>query len=295
MHVVITFSEPVTPESAGNSSSYRLTEVASGEGHGHLAAIVTGSKTVMLNTVPMDDDEYEVAAYFVEDWSGNYREETSMTFRGSTEKDHVSPSLIARSPEPGATGVALDQYIEVNFSEGVRIGGHVTVAGGGEELDVSIEGFGGYDYYRIYAPLKSGTIYSVTLSGVEDFSGNSLPYAKWSFTTTSVRDTTAPTLVSSSPGDGDENVSLRPSIELEFSEMLDRDSFAPTMTPPIAGYVWWWEGGKHYRLLPSAPLLPETQYTISIPAGAMRDGAGNPNVESYAITFLTAAAPPVTH
>lgn len=292
-NIKVTFAEAVTPESASNVSHYRLRDVALDEQVGILAAVVRDSRTVVLNPVPTEAVDYELSVSWIEDLYGNSLEsnQVTSTFRASTDEDRTSPMLVWRSPEGGARNVALDQPIELQFSEAV-FHRQVIVVGEGEELDIGLVGYGGYDRFEIRAPFKSGTTYTVTLSGITDIAGNVMPYAKWSFTTTGVRDVTPPTIDWSSPYDSATDVPLDHSILIDFSEMIDRESFVLNITPVAAGDAYWFGGGDHLWYIPNAPLLPETEYVISLPAGAFKDVAGNPNVEPYTITFTTGSSPP---
>ena len=290
-HVVITFDEAVEPETAGNTNSYRMIESGGTDRLGIIGIAMPNGRTVVLATPPMLATTYELTVQYVEDLQGNTVAQITSTFQGSTEPDRTAPALIQRSPAPGETGVPLDQPIEVQFSDAVFLRG-VTVTGGGDERVTGFTLIGGYDHYLIHAPLRSGTIYTVTISNTKDFAGNPLPTAKWSFTTTLAKDVTPPTLLSSSPENNDSLVSVGSLILLQFSEMIDQESFASTISPPIEGRTWWFAEGRELAIFPDPPLLPETEYIFTIAAGGMTDIAGNPNVEAYTIRFTTAAATP---
>ncbi len=117
-----------------------------------------------------------------------------------------------------------------------------------------------------------------------------------------VTDTTAPTLSSSVPANGATGVSIDANIVLSYSEAVKVATGNITLTPTggtaltiavtdaqvsVSGAV--------VTINPSADLIPDTQYTLLIPAAAIQDLADNPAAMTP-LTFTTTAtadgAPP---
>jgi len=49
--------------------------------------------------------------------------------------------------------------------------------------------------------------------------------------------------------------------------------------------------GSNLTIKPDAPLGFSTKYTVTIPAGAVKDAAGNPLKEAYTFSFTTVGLP----
>ena len=109
-----------------------------------------------------------------------------------------------------------------------------------------------------------------------------------------VTDTTAPTLSSSVPANGATGVSIDANIVLSYSEAVKVATGNITLTPmgdtaltiavtdaqvSVSGAV--------VTINPSADLMPDTRYTLSIPAAAIQDLADNPAAMTP-LTFTTA-------
>jgi hypothetical protein len=146
--------------------------------------------------------------------------------------------------------------------------------------------------------LAYGTVYGVALSGVQDPSGNTMPDTEWSFTTTNTIDNTAPTLISTIPGNLATYVDVNTDLSLTFSEALDQLFFDVDLTPNPGGIATWTNGGKTLNFDPAAPLLDDQQYTFTIEKMertrileiGVRDLAGNGFVGLKTVVFTTGAA-----
>jgi hypothetical protein len=109
-------------------------------------------------------------------------------------------------------------------------------------------------------------------------------------------DTRAPRVAWSWPAPGAAGVSLTSRVGLALTEMVDvRSAWAgsvriyPTGTDPaetrVNGYVSAQETIVNFW--PYAPLQPQTEYTVEIPAGGLTDYSGNALAEPYTMTFTT--------
>jgi hypothetical protein len=211
------------------------------------------------------------------------------------------PTVTATNPADGATGVAVNQKIEVTFSQqmspasldaslivmrpdGSIIGGHVNT------------------YYRtgVFIPsvnLAPNTTYTGKVrAGASDLAGLALghPFV-WSFTTGVTSDTTAPTVMFTNPANSAVNVPINQRIIAIFSKDMSAGSLSTTtfmVTKPggaaIAGTIGYASGSVTFR--PTYGLRTNTHYIATITTGA-KDIAGNPLASNYVWSFDTGANP----
>ena len=104
--------------------------------------------------------------------------------------DSTAPTVTARTPESGATGVSTtDPGITATFSESVHPGTISFVLR--DSAGNPVAGSSAFDdstntvTFTPSAPLSLGTTFTVTLGGAQDHAGNSIAASSWSFTTTS--------------------------------------------------------------------------------------------------------------
>jgi hypothetical protein len=306
-HVEVYFNEAVLRGSAERTEFYQIVEGAPGGGGGSSPA---PGDTLVVNSVSLKSDEqtaviqvvdrmanlpYHIYVCCVEDVAGNKIPTTeSKTFTGTTAQDNTPPEIVYRSPVPGATGVGTAQPVVVQFSEIVRgytvLDGFSWTGGSGVLFDIETQ-----DEIRFVitpkAPLSNNTTYTVTFSNVSDYDNNIMPTASWSFTTTRTPDTVAPTLVSTSPFNGQKNVDVNTNLVLTFSEAVDQTNFEALMTPsPGDGVEQWSNGGRTVTFDPNDPLLDDTQYYLLMSPGDVRDLAGNWIEEPVTILFTTGSS-----
>lgn len=150
--------------------------------------------------------------------------------------------------------------------------------------------------------LTANTVYTATITTVAKsaegvaLSSNYI----WTFTTGATADTTRPTVVSTSPRNGDLNVSITKIITATFSEAMQ--PLTITATAPATFHVMETNtslnvpGTTAYSVInkiasfkPTANLAADTNYTATITTAA-KDLAGNAMLSDYNWTFVTAAA-----
>jgi methionine-rich copper-binding protein CopC len=218
--------------------------------------------------------------------------------------DTAAPTILARSPAPGATGVGTAQVVSVSFSEPMNAATiaaaafRLRAAGSATDVAATIS----YDpatrtaTLRPAAPLSANTGFQVTLSGtVTDLAGNPLGAdATWGFTTV---DTIAPTVVARSPAPGATGVAAGTAVTVTFGEAMAAGTINGTtfqLRGPanslIAATVSYNAGTNTATLTPSAPLAGPATFTVTV-AGAT-DLAGNALTAPVTWSFTTADAPP---
>ena len=120
-------------------------------------------------------------------------------------------------------------------------------------------------------------------AGVRDRAGNAMaaPSAPFRFKTVG-----NPTVVASNPGDGEQEVALDASIEIDFSTLMDTASVEKALhiVPAIDTQLRW--AGERLTIQPADPLEPNRRYLIQLTNEA-RDQAGTPLEQPYQLSFET--------
>lgn len=305
-HVDVEFDETVTRASAERREHYVIVE----QTPTGAAALPVPNDTIHVETASLDDDgvtvhlttsdfmqnaPYELTVAGVQDASGNTIEEgTSQSFTGTTNADVTAPTVVYRSPAPGETGVGRGQSVIVQFSEPMDFSSVVdafswTFGGGSVAFEVEEQQSTRF-YFRPLAMLSASTTYTASLDGTaQDLAGNPLSPTSWNFTTTSQTDNTPPTLMSSTPADGAVNVSVSTNLSLTFSEPIEPSSLQDVFISPEvgSGVETWSNGGRTVTFDPDNDLMFDTQYSLLIIPGGVRDLAGNGNTDAISIKWST--------
>src|SRR5437867_2946591 len=120
-------------------------------------------------------------------------------------------------------------------------------------------------------------------AGVRDRAGNAMaaPSAPFRFRTVG-----NPTVLASNPGDGEQEVALDASIEIDFSTLMDTASVEKALhiVPAIDTQLRW--AGERLTIQPADPLEPNRRYLIQLTNEA-RDQAGTPLEQPYQLSFET--------
>ena len=216
------------------------------------------------------------------------------------------PTVTSTVPASGAGSVPIGNQLSATFSEAMNPSTITaltfTVTQGTTPVSGAVTFVGTTATFAPLSNLVSSATYTATITtGAKDLSGNALAsnYV-WSFTTGSSTDTTPPTVTSTVPANGAQNVAIGSSIAATFSEaMAPLTISTATFTlqqgaTPVPGTVTY--SGTTATFVPLSSLAPATAYTASITNGA-QDLAGNALASNYVWSFTTGAAlsapPPV--
>ncbi len=307
-HIEVVFNENVQRASAENTGNYLIIESSTPLGGFQTdapgdtlavagASLGTDQKTVTLSTFTMGANPYDMSVAGVKDASGNtINTPVQKSFTGSADPDATPPQLVYRSPAPNATNVAVGVQILLTFSESITydsfINGFTISAGAGNlPFSADSEDNGVHVVITLLSPLDLGTEYTVTLSGIEDGSSNTMADVTWTFRTTNTADVTPPTIVSTSPANGALNVATDTDLTITFSEPINQSVLNASTYPEIGdGTPVFSNGGKTLTFTPAVPLADDTQYTITFLPGSYIDLSGNPNETSNVVKFSTGAA-----
>ncbi|ADL49938.1 Ig-like domain-containing protein [Clostridium cellulovorans] len=141
--------------------------------------------------------------------------------------------------------------------------------------------------------LANNTKYTVTipLGAVKDSTGLQLA-SQYTFSFTTVANI-APKVVSTTPANLSTNFAVGNNITVKFSEpILAGTSYANVVVKNLAGTVIPVQKSISSDTLiinPTSNLIGNTKYTVTIPAGAVKDSTGLQLVNPYAFSFTTGA------
>jgi hypothetical protein len=319
--VTATFSEALDPASVSTAN----VELRSSTGTlvGGTIAYATASFTVTLTpgAALANSTTYTVTlrggATGIKDVAGNaLATDVTWTFTTAAASDTVAPTVAARSPAPGATGVATTAAVSATFSEALdpaSVNGTTvelrSAAGVLVTAGVAYAAAGFTVTLTPSAPLASDVTYTATLrggpTGLKDVAGNPLAAdSVWSFTT--IPDTTAPTITARSPTAGATGVAVGSNVTVTFSEAMDVASISTTTFELrsatgtlIVAPVSYNATTRVATLNPNVDLAGGITYTATVRGGAagVKDAAGNPLASDAVWQFTTAGdstAPTIT-
>ncbi|WP_027718814.1 Ig-like domain-containing protein, partial [Desulfovirgula thermocuniculi] len=235
------------------------------------------------------------------DANGRPQEVTVDVNRASFQVDLVvpAPEVETTDPASGATGVPADKTITVTFKGAVQQADNFAgialkdASGKAVEIDKSISD-------RVLtikpkAPLAGSTTYTVIIpAGAVKDAAAGIPLAKdFTFSFSTEQDKTPPAVQKCEPADGAANVPVNATITVTFTEdvqegpqyagisLVDEQNNPVTLQKSISGRV--------LTLKPASDLAYYKRYTVTIPAGAVKDLAGNELAQPCVFSFTTAA------
>jgi hypothetical protein len=222
--------------------------------------------------------------------------------------DITPPTVTSTINANGATGVATNTQVGASFSEAMDAStitsSTFTLKQGASSIAGTLAYSGVSALFAPSAALSPSTLYTATIStGAKDVAGNAMvaPYV-WSWTTAATPDTTAPTVTGTIHANGATNVATNTKIGATFSEAMNLTSvssanFLVKQTAgaiPVAGSLLY--SGSNAVFTPTANLLANTQYTVTVKGGSggVADLAGNVMANDYVLSWTTAAAADLT-
>ncbi len=325
--IVLTFPEPIKAGTgeisiSDNAADIRSISVAKSRKRSASAGTATiegTSLTIALAQPLAYSTEYEltIPEGAITDEAGNPFAGIAageMKFTTAAAPDIEAPTLESSVPANGATDIDPETVasLVLNFGEAIKAGtGSVTIAGGGDSKTVDIANAqiaGKSATFAWEGKLANDVEYSVTAPAgiVTDEAGNAfagIEAGTLSFHTAKAAepevpaDTDAPALTSTVPANGASDIEVNTAIALTFSENIVAGTGNITIS----------DGSEDTRevdvttatiadatltITPENVLAAGTGYTVTIPAGAVRDEAGNEyagNADSP-LTFTTKAS-----
>lgn len=210
--------------------------------------------------------------------------------------DTTPPTVLKTTPAADATNVPLDAVIAVDFSEPMAPASITAASFKVEGPSGPVSGALSYDdaanraSFLAGAPLAENALHTVTLTtGLADANGNNLASAStFKFTTVGV----PPKVVRTVPDKDAVGVPLNVKVSIEFSEPMNTSTInATTITlaagaTSVAGAVTYDAATRKAELAPGALLSENTEYTLTVAAGA-RDANGVILGVAYSSKFIT--------
>ena len=248
----------------------------------------TQTKTVSLGSIGNTADLVVGQKLGGGDQYAGDMDEVSIDIGSSTGEDRTPPTVTARAPAAGDTGVATTTNVTATFSEDVQPPTSSTfklkVAGTSTALPATVT----YDPSTMTATLqpsaalKAATKYTATLTaGIKDLAGNPLTATSWSFTTAAGSgDITPPTVTAKTPAAGATNVPATTNVTATFSEDVQPPTSSTFKlkisgtTKVVTATVTYDPSTRTATLHPNAALNAGTKYAATLTAGN-KDLAGN--------------------
>lgn len=212
--------------------------------------------------------------------------------------DAPPPVVNSTSPANGATDVAINTRATATLSRAMDpttiTAATFTLMRGATAVPGTVTYVASTATFAPTNPLAPNTTYTATITtGARDLAGEPLEDAHvWTFTTGATADATAPTVSSTSPADGAEDVAINRKITATFNETMDPATVTTATfalrrgATAVAGAVTC--VGSEATFTPASPLAPSTTYTATITTGA-RDLAANALVGAHVWSFTTGA------
>ncbi len=225
-----------------------------------------------------------------------------VNFQTGNGPSATSPQVVQISPSNGATALATNVQLMIELNEPInatRLSGVVLSAGSGAVAFRSNLSNGNQTLNLVpVAPLSPNTSYTLSISGLQDLSGNiqTVPFTS-SFITGAGGDVTPAAAVSVIPGNGASGVDINSVIQVQFNKPLNPLTITtstfqiyPANTAlPINGSITISLDGRTVTFTPASPLASRTTYVIN-PTSAITDLQGIPiqAIGYYQGVFTTA-------
>ncbi len=273
----------------------------------------TGRNAWSYTWTPTANGSATIRSRAVDD-SGNIQATpTSRSVTVGTGSDTTPPTISARSPASGATGVSQTGNVTVTFNEAMDA---ATIGSATFELrdaaNALVAAVVSYDAATRVATLNptptlaAQAVYTATVrgggTGVKDAAGNPLAAdSPWSFTTGG--DTTPPTISARSPASGATGVSQTGNVTVTFNEAMGAATIGSATfelrdaaNALVAAVVSYDAATRVATLNPTPTLAAQAVYTATVRGGGtgVKDAAGNPLAADSPWSFTTGgdATPP---
>jgi len=237
------------------------------------ATWANGNRTVSFTHDDFASDSlYTVYISYVEDEYGNELASGSIPnpwyFR---TRDTIPPIISAITPLNSSQAVEQDASVVITFNEAMNytsliVGvdpnpGGWSATWNAELTEVTL----GHDDF------EESTQYTFVVYYAEDISGNViLAMGSTVFTT---RDLTSPAIILTSPANGDASVGINQNISIVFSESIDPDTFAYTLSPNVLGWSETWSSDDKVVTLSHDSFASNAVYVFQVITA--KDYSGN--------------------
>ena len=304
----IQFATPLNPLTVGDDG-FRIQRSGNGPFVEAQLTLDMGEMRVRItpNQLLQPDTSYSVAASdAVRDIFGNSFFLHTQFETGNTLGDTTPAVVEDVSPMDGAADVPVNVLIQVLLSRGLdqNTVAHSTISLRSSSGEVALNPIQSQSISPLprsllliepAVALDRDSIYTLSIDGVRDLSGNTLPFFTSNFRTSvlGASDGSSPRIISTNPVDAATDVSLMPTISMEFSEPLTPFSVETSNVtlvgfPSIPVTKELSPDGRTVTITPQNLLVPQRQYSLWV--SGFRDLAGNfVNLSSHRplLTFKT--------
>jgi hypothetical protein len=305
--VQVTFSEPMDVTTITNVNIL-LRNVGT---NALVPATVTYNGTTRVATLtptgPLSNStQYRVEVTTgVKDASGNaLAAQFNSLFTTAAAPDTTAPTIVSRAPTNGATSQAINTNVTVTFSEPMDAATitattiTLTTTTGAVSVPATVTYNAATNTATLdpTADLANNTSYTITVtSGVKDVAGNIVVGTAGqplTSTFTTIPDTTAPTVSTTTPVTGATGIARSANILIVFSEAMNPATIngtTITMSGGVVGSVTYDAATRTATFNPSSDLAASTSYTVTILGGALgvKDLAGNAMAVNATVSFTT--------
>jgi hypothetical protein len=294
--ITVTFNEKINPATI-TATSFTLQGVSSVSGtvsYSGTTALFTPSGPLTPNTTYTGRIKSSV-----KDMNGNALP-TDYVWAFSTGAT-LSPMVISTDPPNNANSVSLNKTVTATFNIPMDASTLTATTFTLKQGTTSVTGIVSYTgttaYFSPSAALTPNTIYTGTITKeAKNVSGTALAndYV-WTFTTGTIL---APTVISTDPSNNASGVALNKTITATFSEPMNASTITGLTfmvkqgATPVAGVVSY--TGTTAFFNPSANLLSNTTYTVTITTGAENlTGTSLANDYVWSFSTKTTLGPPI--
>jgi len=223
----------------------------------------------------------------------------SLSFTTSSSSDTVQPFITSVQPTTGATNVALNSNIQINFSETINtasLNGAVSLVQTNSGTPVAgLLLYDGSTNSGLFMPsqnLLASTNYTLNIIGtISDSAGNLLVSGQSSTFTTGLQiDATAPTILTTIPAAGSMGFPDTASIQAVFSEDISSSTMNNSHftlsdgATTVTGSVTYDAATRTASFLPTLPLNHGSIYTATI-SSMVTDPTGNRLAQDFSWSF----------
>jgi hypothetical protein len=215
--------------------------------------------------------------------------------------DTTPPQVTQTSPGNSVSGVGINALVQVEFSKVISPTsiGQINLFQGGTPISVTrtLSNMNQAVTLTPAVPLSASTIYTISITGVKDFVGNTLVGTVTStFTTGPGADFVAPNLLSTSPTDGASSIPTNTTIKLVFDKAMNPLTFDPvageitlvtTNTSTPVAFAVTFSADFKTATLTTTGLASATQYTLTVFGSGVADVSGNRIVPTNFVNFTT--------
>lgn len=271
-------NEPIDPGSVNSNTFVINDNTTFGQVAGTYSVSANGLTASFLPSSPLTaGHQYGGSSSGIADLEGNLLGGPFFGFTMGTAANTVGPTVIGVSPPNGLTGVPTNARVLIQFDEPVDALtlGQVTLNNAGVAVTVIPKLSNANQTLTLVplVPLSASTTYTVSVTGVQDLSGNAQTApSTTTFTTGTGADLTPPAISGTTPAAGATGVSVGTTIQVQFSKRIDPLTVTSStffvnqqsVSTTLAGTITVTPDGLTATFTPTAPLLASTGYIVSV-------------------------------